>query len=431
MQTAAIPTATPTNKTASPGSDSRPGRFGWRQILLLALVAVLAWQAIILNLSDYFAQEGTPEGTRQALTWYRKHPKGLIDFALEQPGVDSAIAIKRLQEAVMVQPAEGRLYAALAQYADAENAPELASKAMQKAVELAPQRTDVRLAAWQFWLRKNDPVSALQAANVVLNRNPELGEQIFPQFLRLMAHPRSDEAFAKLLKSPIRWWPAFFDFLSQQAPSADVLRALYAMQRQGPTPVEEPQLRSYLSRLQRDGHWLDAYLVWLDSLPQELLAFDSELHNGGFEDASRNLGFEWLNQPVQGVLVGFDPTYGTTGTRALHVVFQGLRAYWRHFNQYLMLSPGEYSLRGRSRVDSLQAEHGVQWRLACLAKDESLASTDRFKGTDEWHHFAVSFTVPKSGCEVQELRLEIVGKAALDFVADGQIWFDDLAITRR
>ena len=56
---------------------------------------------------------------------------------------------------------------------------------------------------------------------------------------------------------------------------------------------------------------------------------------------------------------------------------------------------------------------------------------DSFKGTDEWHHFAVSFTVPKSGCEVQDLRLKLVGKAALDFVADGQIWFDDLAITRR
>jgi uncharacterized protein YaiE (UPF0345 family) len=199
----------------------------------------------------------------------------------------------------------------------------------------------------------------------------------------------------------------------------------------GPNRVEEAQLRSYLSRLQRDGHWLDAYLIWLDSLPSEVLAFDSELYDGGFEEPSRNLGFEWLDQPVTGVLVGFDPTYGTSGARALHVVFQGLQVRWRHFNQYLMLVPGEYSLRGRSRIDSLQAERGVQWSIACLGQAEPLATTERFKGSDEWRHFVTGFTVPEAGCPVQDLRLELVGKASLDFVANGQIWFDDLAIARK
>ncbi|WP_301101389.1 hypothetical protein [Propionivibrio sp.] len=430
MQAAANSGVSPTTP-----EDFRPGaRFGgfsWREVFLLALVSVLAWVAITVNLSDYFAQEGTPEGARQALTWSRKHPGALIDLALEPAASDNILAYKRLRDAAAAQPAEGRLYAALAQYADAQKASELAIKAMQQAVELAPQRTDVRLTAWQFWLRKNDPVSALQAANVILNRNPELGEKLFPLFLRLMAHPRSDEAFASLLRSPIRWWPAFFQFVSYQAPNADVLRVLYSMQLQGPNPVEETQLRIYLTRLQNDGHWLDAYLIWLDSLPKEALAFDSELHNGGFEYATRNLGFEWIDQPVQGVLVGFDPTYGTTGARALHVVFQGLPAYWRHFNQYLMLPPGEYGLRGRARVDSLKAERGVQWTMTCFGKAEPLASTERYKGSAEWSHFVVAFTVPESGCDVQDLRLELVGKAALDFVAEGQIWFDDLAITRK
>ena len=264
-----------------------------------------------------------------------------------------------------------------------------------------------------------------------LKRLNHLEFQLYPQFLRLMAHPRSDEAFATLLKSPIRWWPAFFQYVSNQAPNSDVLRILYAMQLQGPNPVEEAQLRTYLARLQRDGRWLDAYLIWLDSLPQDALAFDSELHNGGFEYASRNLGFEWIDQPVQGVLVGFDPTYGTTGTRALHIVFQGLRTQWRHFNQYLMLPPGGYSLRGRSRIDSLKTERGVQWNISCMGRNDPLASTERFKGSADWSYFVVGFTVPNSGCAVQDLRLELVGKAALDFVADGQIWFDDLSITRK
>ena len=429
MQANAQQSATPMTP-ASFGTAARAATL-LRKVLLLAMVGLLGWGVTLVNVSDYFAREGTAEGTRQALTWYGKHPEALIDTALKQPAGDSAGGLALLQEAAAAQPAEGRLYAALAQLADTGQAPQLALVAMQKASELAPQRTDVQLAAWQFWLRRSDPVKALHAANVILNRNPEMSQALYPQFLKLMAHPRSNEAFADLLKSPIRWWPDFFQFVSNQAPNVDVLRALYAMQAQGPNPTDDIQLRAYLTRLQHDGYWVDSYLAWLNALPRESLDFSSELYNGGFEDNSRNLGFDWIDQPMAGALVGFDPTYGTSGARALHVVFQGLRTQWRHFNQYLMLPPGEYSLRGRVRIDGLQTERGVQWRVACLDKKDALATTDRYKGTDEWRHFVVSLSVPATGCAVQDLRLEVVGKAALDFVADGQIWFDDLAIVRR
>ncbi len=412
-------------------APERP-RFGLRGVILLLLVAALAGPVVVVNVSDYFAQEETAAGARQALAWNDRNPAGRTSLALEAvAGESPAATLARLRVAAAVEPTEGRLYAALALQAEAQGAPALAAGAMQVAASLAPQRTDVSLAALAFWLRHDDVLRALQAGSVALTRSPELAPKLYPIFLKLMASPQSDAAFRAVLAAPLPWWPGFFRYVAQRAPSAAVLRVLHSLQARGPNAFDEDQLRVYLERLFQDGDWLEAYFAWLDSLPPASAAFASELYNGGFEEPTRNLGFEWTDQPLKGVLVGFDPTYGTTGSRALHVVFQGLPTRWRHFNQYLMLAPGDYHLRGRVRVDSLKAERGVQWNIRCIGSTKPLAVTDRFKGTEPWRHFSVSFTVPAGGCASQDLRLSLVGNAQLDFVANGQIWFDDLVVVRQ
>lgn len=425
------PESSSTVNASFAAAPARKRVFSAREGILLLLAAVVLWRVVVVNLADHFAQEGSPESARQALNWNAGQPRALGDLALQQMTA-GASPVKSLAAAAQANPADGRIPAAMAFDAQKAGAKELAGRAMQVATALAPQRTDVNLAAYRFWLAQDNPGRALAAANVALTRDPELAETMYPQLLWLMRHPQADEAFSSLLKTRVRWWPGFFDYVAVKAPNVEVVRLLYSMQLQGPNPVERPQLQTYLARLQRDGQWLDAYLVWLNSVPADAMNFSGELYDGGFEDTGRNLGFEWLNQAVPGVMVGFDSTYGTTGARALHVVFQGtMRTYWRHFNQYLMLTPGEYTLRGRVRIDSLQSERGLQWQIRCNGAAESLAATDRFNGTDQWHHFVVPFVVPQGDCPVQDLRLELVGKSALDFEASGQIWFDDLAILRK
>lgn len=439
------------------GKASRPpnrsiAAIGLFQAGILMLAAVLAWQAMRVNLADYFAQEATPDTDRQALGWHAGQPQALAGQVLRE-GITGNPHDPILIQAARTNPADGRLFASLALQAEKAEAshpagqtmrmatrlalngepsqePDLAGQAMQLATRLAPQRTDVRLAAYRFWLRRGDPVRALREANVALNRNPGLAGELFPQLLALMRHPRADEAYLDLLKNPVSWWTGFFGYVAAQTSNSEVVRTLLSMQKTGPNAVTDDELKSYLARLERDGLWLDAYFTWLNSVPRELLHFNGEVYDGGFEEPSRNLGFEWIEQPVQGVLIGFDSTYGTTGSKALHVVFQGLRARWRHFQQYLMLAPGDYSLRGRVRIDSLETEQGVRWAVSCRGAADPLVISERFKGTDQWRYFQAGFSVP-ADCPVQELRLELVGQSALDFVANGQIWFDDITVFKQ
>ncbi len=215
------------------------------------------------------------------------------------------------------------------------------------------------------------------------------------------------------------------------APRLDTVRALYNLQSKGPNDATPDALRAYLDRLQHDGYWTESYFVWLNSLDSDQLKYVGNLFNGGFETPLSNLGFGWISKPAGFILVETAPTYGATGTKALHVLFRGPRVAFRHFGQYLMLPPGDYSLRGRVRPDELRTEGdegGVQWVIYCLSSTEPLAKSDRFVGTDQWRHFGVPFTVPAKDCSVQMVRMELAGRVSLDLEAKGGIWFDDMAI---
>ena len=120
-------------------------------------------------------------------------------------------------------------------------------------------------------------------------------------------------------------------------------------------------------------------------------------------------------------------TYGTTGERALHLVFRGLRIRFEHLHQYLLLPPGDYALQGRVRPENLKAGQGMQWALYCLGNKEPLTVTERFVGLGQWNRFRSQFSVP-AGCPVQMLRLELAGRIALDYDVSGGIWFDDVAV---
>lgn len=415
---------------AGEAADSMPRAvLGPAVVVALILAALLAWEATRLNLANHFAAGRSPEADRQALSWYAAEPDALLSEVLRR-GAQGTTDDPMLLLAGRANPAEGRLFAILGLRAEAAQAPEYAEQAMQTATRLAPQRTDVRLAAYRFWLRRGNLVKALDDVNVVLTRERGLAAELFPELLRLLAHPQADAAFTALLDTRVTWWPEFFAFAARRGVSVEVLRTLYAMQRSGANEVSEAQLKVYIDRLIEDGRWLDAYPLWMSSVPPDQLSFSGELHNGGFEEPTRSFGFEWISQPAQGVMVGFDPTYGTGGTKALHVVFQGGKTRWRHFYQTLMLAPGDYTLRGRVRIDSLRTAEGVQWTLTCRKGAAVLGSSERFKGSDQWRHFQTGFSVPPD-CPLQELRLGLVGKAALDFEAEGQIWFDDLLLQRQ
>lgn len=406
-----------------------------KSVAMLASLAVvglfLAWRIVVVNMADHYAQDENPALAAQALEWDPRHPGALYTLGASLATTDPQKARAYLEDAIRHNPTEGRAYAVLARIHEAAGDLPRAERAMAAAATLSPRRTDVQAEVAGFWMRRGDVARAMPHWNVVLTWRRELWPQLFPAMLQLAENPQTRNAFAPLLAQEVNWWPHFFAHAAAKAADLDTVRALHAMQSSGPNEATAVALKAYLERLQREGYWTEAYLVWLNQLRPEQLGNVGNLYNGGFEEPLTNMGFDWVSQRAGQVLVETASTYGTTGARALHVVFRGPRVRYRHLGQYLLLPPGQYTFRGRARPDSLETTGGVQWVVQCFGQEAPpLAASERFAGTDQWRHFSFLFTIPDENCPVQLVRLELTGRANLDFDAKGGIWFDDLAVER-
>jgi len=400
--------------------------------LLLGLAAAfLAWRIVATNMSEVFLQDDEPDAAL-ALRWNTSNAQARYLEGISHTKTDPARARAYLSSAIRNNPADGRAYAALARIKEAEGKLDEAGQAMQAAAQMAPRRVDVQLEVARFWFRQGDIARAMQHLDVALTFGGSLRSDLFPDLLKLAEDPATREAaFAQLLKQPVAWFPQFFSYATANATSVDTLRALFQMQAGGPNAITTDGLKSHLQRLQRENMWIESYLVWLNSLRKDRLNAIGNLFNGGFEEEISNLGFDWIVTPASQVVVDTATTYGTTGHKALRIVFRGPRIQFQHVHQYLMLDPGTYSLHGRVRSDNLESPEGVHWSIYCIGTAKALAHSERFNGTDHWQHFATQFQIPPQDCAVQMLRLELAGRSALDYEAKGAIWFDDLSITRQ
>lgn len=399
-------------------------------VVFIPLAGVLAWRIVSLNMADYYAQSSGKEAVAAALNWRADHPKALLQAGIAAIEQDPRGAQALLERAASANPAEGRAMALLGALREAGGDAASARQAMTHAAWLSPQRTDVQAVLANYWLRQGDLGRALNHLNVVLRHGAEGAQQYYALLLKLAEEPRQQASFAPLLKEKLPWWPGFFAYAAENATRADSVRMLYHLQGNGPNAGNGNILRHFLARLQREGATTEAYFAWLNSLPKDRLGQLANIYNGGFELPISDLGFDWVRQRNPAAVVETSVTYGATGSKALHIAFNGQRIHFQNIYQQLMLAPGSYRLLGRVRPDSLQAERGMQWQIYCAGQSAPLGSSERFVGSEQWRHFSSQFKVPTNGCTTQILRLELMGSAALDYEATGSIWFDDMAVER-
>ena len=399
--------------------------------VFLVIASFLAWHIVIINLSDHYARQYDIEKAAAALAWYPEHPRGLFKRGLQLTETNSQQAEIMLRKAAEENPTNGYNYMVLALLAEARGDVKKASNLMTAADFLSPMRSTVQLGAAEFWMRRGEMDEAIKHLSVALELRPQIRESLYPNLLRLADNPSTRPTFGVLLKEPPSWWESFFAYAAVNSPRLDTLRTLYQMRSQSAQKPTVDERRLYVKRLQDEKLWLDAYFVWLDGLDANQLAQLGNVYNGNFELPLTNEGFGWRTPKAPGVLIETAPVYGATGSKALHVVFEGGGVHFRHLFQHLFLEPGDYRFLGRVQTDNLQTSQGVQWVLKCVPDSENvLGVSERFLGISQWRRFATQFTVPAENCRVQELRLELVGRFKQEFEASGGVWFDALSINR-
>jgi len=399
---------------------------------LVAVVLALAWRVVVLGLAEHYAGDspGGSEEAARALLWCPGHPQALYQAGLAAYAQDPAEAVRLWRRAVVADPANGSILVRLGRAWSAPGQSGPAGQAMALADRLSPLDADVLLQSGAYWLERGELREALTHLGRAVARRPTLGSEIYPLLLRVASDNQSYPALEVLTRDPPPWWDDFMRYAARRARSLKPLYTLAALRGVSPHPLSAVERNAYVERLQREGLWGQAYMVWSENLPRALRRGLGLLYNGGFELDITNRGFDWHTPPVKGVSVGVGRTFGARGERALRVTFSGHQGRFHHVYQPLYLQPGRYRLRGLAKLRDLRTPKGLQWQVSCVAAKQPLAASELFYGTDEWRAFGFGFEVPHSGCEGQTLRLVSLGEIPADFAFKGEIWFDDLIIQR-
>ena len=387
--------------------------------LALPLALLLAWRVLVAGIDALSDRHVEPAGPAAAAS------------------PDAAAAEASLRQRLARNPADATAILLLALELERQGRRDEADVAMHTAVRLAPADPQSLLLVAGYFLRAGEEAQALATLRRAVDSSPgEVSGRVWPVFSAALATGRHRAFFDGAARANPSWWPEFFRYACAHAASAGALQEVYAARVAA--AVATPDERDCLiERLQRDGRWTGAYLVWLNGLPLEQRQRVGYVFNGGFELPLSNVGFDWRIPVQQGAVVAMGPGEGITGQQALSVTFGNQRYAGPPVYQYLVLVPGRYRLDGRVRSD-LDAWLGLQWGLYCQEEAgreaRQLAHSEPFAGSTRWRDFLQDFAVP-TNCPAQLLRLELAspkqGATAPGTVAirlKGKVWFDDLRV---
>lgn len=166
-----------------------------------------------------------------------------------------------------------------------------------------------------------------------------------------------------------------------------------------------------------------AYLAWVQLLPQEGQQGLGNVYDGDFEGLPGAPPFNWNLRADAGTEIS--PTPGGTG-QSLYIQYEGERPR-PLTEQTLLLPPGPYRLRVRARMAGEGYGEQLVWTASCAGVAEPLFQFDAPDEAEVWRELSAGFTVPE-GCAWQHLRLNGRPGDRLGFVRG---WFDGMIIEQR
>jgi tetratricopeptide (TPR) repeat protein len=405
----------------------------WRLLLILSC-ALLAWRAVALGLAAHYAEQlarGDDGRIADVLAWQPGHPLGLYRLGVQQAASDPARAEEPLARAHRANPADARPLMALAALAQAGGDAVRADTLMAAADGLDPSNPSIQIRLAAYWAGRGDAERALRHLSRTLAADPARGPALFPALVRLAQSATSRGLLAPYALSPPSWWQAFFIDAAREADELDAVRFLYELRRgAADAPLTRPERDAFVRRLQRDGLASEAYLVWVGGLSARERAHLGLLFDGSFELPLSNAPFGWQMAASERVDARPLAIPGGTGSRALRLRFRALEDRFWQLSQPLLLPPGDYRLTGQVRGVDLDTAGGLRWLLSCRQpRPRQLAVSESFRDARDWTRFGLDFQVPR-GCRLQELRLVSAGRRPFELRISGDLWLDDLKISR-
>lgn len=406
----------------------------WRGFLLVSAL-FLAWISLVNGLGNHYVdalQKGDEDALAAALEWLPDQPVALLAKAAGLASRNPAASVELLERAYRASPADPRPLTMLAGLSLEKDLHLEHGDAMAEyAARLAPADARNQRSLAAYWGERGQYDKMIDHWSTALEADPSMRTEIYPALLAIAGDPTSRSLLEPLAASPPSWWTHFFQHAARNAPDLDTVHFLYVLRRQSVgDPLTPEERAAYVARLKKEGAISDAYVAWLSGLDGDARRYLGLLFNGGFELPIEGRAFGWQIHPNKHFSATTEPMLGANGRAALRLSFRAFEGGFGGVSQSLFLDPGVYRLSGRVKVDRLVSQGGLRWMLRCLRPTrEVLGEGPPFLGSSDWSLFDFTFEVPQ-GCDYQQLVLVSAGTRAFERKFDGDIWFDDMRISR-
>lgn len=416
---------------------------GRARVFIFVVGLTLCWFVVSHSLVAYLS------ATAPQKTLFLRHdePKALVALVDAELNADEAekadssaparkqITSKRLrllrervETAAMVDPLSSRAYRLLGQIAELQGFAGEAEKFMRAAT-----RHSLNESLAVYWMmrksfeQKNYAAAAYYAD--ALLRSTNRTDVALPILARMAEDKKGKLEVEKLLSANPSWRSSFFSALGAYVTDARTPLELFVSLRDTQASPKPEELNAYqLWLIQHDLYDL-AYYVWLQFMPPEKLEGVGFLFNGDFEAQPSGSPFDWRWAEGKNVGVDFVSRPRNAQDHALMIEFGPGRVELPTINQAIMLPPGEYLFKGLLMGD-IVGPRGLQWSVSCV-RGGGIGESEMILGPfAEWRSFEFSVVVPDSGCSAQSLQLTLAARSASEQLISGEIWFDELSISR-
>jgi tetratricopeptide (TPR) repeat protein len=360
----------------------------------------------------------------------------LVDLnrEFETIGLDRSVDLSRIRAeaaaAVMRDPLNPRALRLLGQVADASRDEPDALKLMTAAAQISLHET-----AALYWLllkstEARDFKAAIYYADALLRTNPQLAPSVGPVLARFAEQKKAKDLIKTALERNPPWRQMFFAYLVGSVSDPRTPLDLLLTLRKSPTPPDLTVVSDYVNTLITHKLYELAYYTWLQFLPAEQLRTAGFLFNGNFDSKPSGMPFDWKISQGSGVDVDIVHTSDRFDGHALLVDFLYGRVDYRAVRELVLLAPGAYQLDGQYK-GKLVGPRGMKWRVACADGGSQIAESPMISGpTSTWKDFRFVFTVPRTGCRAQYVRLDLDARMASEQLVTGSMLFDELHISR-
>ncbi|HEY1464260.1 MAG TPA: carbohydrate binding domain-containing protein [Terriglobales bacterium] len=338
-------------------------------------------------------------------------------------------AVRSLQAAVALNPAQANYWLALAQtYGSVGNEYEQ-NQALQSALRMGSTDPAIIWQAANIYYSHGDVGQTLDQCQKLLGITGATFDKALPFCWQVK--PDADLFTQGLLPRSTDDYQSFLDLLISQKDTASSAKAWESLVDKR-IPMQRQPVLEYVHYLIDQRQPEIAAKVWQEAATISDVASyqpsdNNLIVNGDFRWPILNGGFDWSYEKSNNVSLSLDANNHDSSLRSLHIAFNDAQIEDAGIRHYVTVAPNSgYDLSADFQAKDLEGAGGIRLAIQDAYAGSMIFSSDDLANTNGWKKIHGTFTTPANS----KLLIVRLQRVPAGDVIKGNLWIDNVRMTK-